>query len=48
MKADKHILPVFGEIHYDNLTTKMLHEFIENKINSGFSSKYVSDIVIVF
>ena len=48
MKVNKHILPVFGGILYDNLTVKMLHEFIENKINSGLSAKYVSDIVIVF
>lgn len=48
MKADKHILPVFGGIRYDNLTVKMLHEFIRDKINSGLSAKYVSDIVVVF
>lgn len=48
MKADKHILPVFGGIRYEKLTTKMLHAFIEEKMKSGLSAKYVSDIVIVF
>ncbi len=48
MKADKHILPTFGGIRYEKLTTKMLHTFIEDKLKSGLSAKYVSDIVIVF
>ena len=48
MKADKHILPAFGGIRFEKLTTKMLHAFIQNKLNSGLSPKYVSDIVIVF
>ncbi|MDE6088385.1 MAG: site-specific integrase, partial [Oscillospiraceae bacterium] len=48
MKADKHILPAFGGVRFENLTTKMLHIFIQKKLNSGLSAKYVSDIVIVF
>ncbi len=48
MKADKHILPAFGSMRYERLTTKMLHAFIEEKMKSGLSAKYVSDIVIVF
>ncbi len=48
MKADKHILPEFGGIRFEHLTTKMLHTFIQKKLNSGLSAKYVSDIVIVF
>ena len=48
MKADRHILPEFGGIRFERLTTKMLHAFIQNKLNSGLSAKYVSDIVIVF
>ena len=48
MKADKHILPEFGGMRYDQLTVQMLHNFIENKLRSGLSSKYVSDIIIVF
>lgn len=48
MKADKHILPEFGGLRYENLTVQMLHNFIENKLKIGLSAKYVSDIVIVF
>lgn len=48
MKADKHILPQFGGIRYENLTTAMLHTFIEKKLKNGLSAKYVSDIVVVF
>lgn len=47
MKADVHILPVFGKVQYEKLTAKMLHDFIAQKLRSGLSAKYVSDIVIV-
>ena len=48
MKVDKHILPYFVETLYEQLTVQSVHEFIEKKLNSGLSAKYVSDIVIVF
>ena len=48
MKADKHILPEFGGVRYENLTARTIYKFIQNKINSGLSSKYVADIVILF
>lgn len=48
MKADRHILPEFGGLRYDLLTVRMLHTFIENKLNSGLSAKYICDIIIVF
>lgn len=48
MKADKHILPEFGQIRYENLTVNSVHCFIERKLKSGLSPKYVSDIIIVF
>lgn len=48
MKADKHILPEFGGLRYELLTVQMLHNFIDKKIKSGLSAKYVSDIIIVF
>ncbi|MDE5885377.1 MAG: site-specific integrase [Oscillospiraceae bacterium] len=48
MKVDKHILPEFGKIKYEDLTAQMIHSFIQNKLNNGLSAKYVSDIVIVF
>lgn len=48
MKASKHILPEFGDMQYDSLTVKALHNFIDFKLQSGLSPKYVSDIIIVF
>ena len=48
MKAEKHILPVFGNMDYSKLSEDRLHEFITKKITSGLSSKYVCDIVVVF
>lgn len=48
MKAEKHILPVFGGLRYDMLTVQMLHGFIDDKLHSGLSAKYVTDIVVVF
>ncbi len=48
MKANKHILPEFGGLRYENLTAKHLHSFMQKKLDSGLSAKYVSDIVIVF
>lgn len=48
MKIDKHILPVFGGLRYDTLTVQMLHTFIDGKLSSGLSPKYVSDIIVVF
>lgn len=47
MKLEKHIIPAFGGLRYECLTAKMLYDFIDEKIKSGLSPKYVSDIVIV-
>ncbi len=48
MKVEKHILPAFGGFRYDTLTVQMLHAFIDEKLASGLSPKYVSDIIVVF
>ena len=48
MKVNKHILPEFGDLAYEKLTVGSIHAFIQIKINSGLSAKYVSDIIIVF
>ena len=48
LKVEKHILPAFGGMRYDSLTVLMLNSYIEDKLNSGLSAKYVSDIIIVF
>ena len=48
MKVEKHILPKFGGMRYEMLTVQMLNNFIQEKLDSGLSAKYVSDIVIAF
>ena len=35
-------------MRYDSLTVQMLNSFIEQKLSSGLSAKYVADIIIVF
>jgi len=47
MKLRKHILPSFSGIKYEALTAHHLNDFIREKLNSGLSEKYVSDIVIL-
>ncbi len=44
MKLEKHILPCFGTVKYERLTVKILNDFITEKLRSGLSAKYVSDI----
>lgn len=48
LKVEKHILPAFGGIRYDTLTVQTINGFIDDKLTSGLSPKYVSDIMIVF
>lgn len=48
MKIEKHILPAFSGLHYESLTVQLLHAFIDDKLTSGLSPKYVSDIIVVF
>ncbi|MBO5627891.1 MAG: tyrosine-type recombinase/integrase [Aeriscardovia sp.] len=47
LKVNKHILPTFGGLVYDNLTVSDIHEFISNKLKRGLSAKYVCDIIVV-
>ena len=46
-KAEAHILPIFGNIKADELTSEQLHKFISDKLKGGLSSNYVADIVIL-
>lgn len=48
MKVEKHILPAFGGFRYEMLTVQMIHAFIDEKLASGLSPKYISDIIVVF
>lgn len=47
MKFKKHISQTFGEIPCCNLTSMQVYEFIDSKIKSGLSARYVSDIVVL-
>ncbi|MBQ8725040.1 MAG: site-specific integrase, partial [Oscillospiraceae bacterium] len=47
MKAEKHIFPEFGDMDCCEINTSIIHEFIAEKIRSGLSARYVSDIVVL-
>ena len=46
-KAEIHILPLFGDIQANELDASHVQQFIADKLNSGLSSNYVADIVIL-
>ncbi len=46
-KAESHILPVFGSTKADELSPRQLRQFIADRLQSGLSSNYVADIVIL-
>ena len=48
MKAEKHIIPAFGEQCISDLDTRSVHKFIADKLKSGLSPRYVSDIIVLF
>lgn len=47
MKLDKHILPAFGEKNCSMLTAKDIYAFIERKMKSGLSARYIADIIVL-
>ena len=47
MKADKHILPAFGDMGVSSLTSNHIYDFIADKQKAGFSPRYIADIVIL-
>ena len=47
MKADKHILPVFGGLYLYEITSEMIYGFITDKQNSKLSNRYISDILVL-
>ena len=47
MKAEKHIIPAFGEIRCCLLKANDVYKFIESKLKSGLSARYVSDIIVL-
>lgn len=47
MKAVKHLLPFFGNKKCCQIKSKTVSGFIEEKLNSGLSVRYVSDIIVL-
>lgn len=45
MKADKHILPVFGKLDISKISETDIHSFIDTKRKNGLSDRYISDII---
>lgn len=46
-KLEKHILPAFSEVQCCLLKAKVVYEFIEQKLRSGLSARYVADILVL-
>lgn len=47
MKAEKHIIPAFGDTQCCMLRTQEIYAFIEQKIREGLSMRYISDILVL-
>lgn len=47
MKIEKHIIPAFGEIQCCLLNNKIIYQFIEQKLKSKLSVRYVTDILVL-
>ena len=47
MKAEKHILPSFGEKLIDSITQKDIYNFIDQKRKDRLSDRYIADIIIL-
>lgn len=47
MKADKHILPAFGDRVVSKVTANNIYDFIAEKQKTGFSARYIADIIIL-
>lgn len=47
LKADKHILPVFGSMNITEIRQDTIHQFIKNKQDAGLSNRYITDILVL-
>jgi integrase len=47
LKADKHILPYFGDSKISDITSASVYQFICDKQDKGLSNRYISDILIL-
>lgn len=48
MKAEKHLIPAFGSIQCCLLKANDIYSFIERKLKEGLSTRYLSDIIVLF
>ena len=47
MKANKHILPYFGEKSIDSIVQDDIYAFIADRRKKGLSDRYITDIIIL-
>ena len=47
MKAEKHIIPAFGNYKCGLLKADDVYVFIKNKLKAGLSARYVTDIIVL-
>lgn len=47
MKIQKHIIPYFGRMMCSKITSRQAYIFIQQKLDNGLSSRYVTDIIIL-
>lgn len=47
MKAEKHIIPAFGNIQCCLLKAKDIYAFVERKLKEGLSARYLADIIVL-
>lgn len=47
MKAEKHILPVFGDMAVDAITATSVNHYIDDKQKQGLSNRYICDIIVL-
>ncbi len=47
MKAEKHLIPAFGDKYCFTIKANDIHIFIENKLKSGLSARYIKDIIVL-
>lgn len=47
LKADKHLLPVYGDENITDIEQCDIYQFIKNKQDSGLSNRYISDILVL-
>ena len=47
MKAEKHIIPAFGNMPCYNFRTDHIYEFMDSKKKQGLSQRYLADIIVL-